>query len=118
MTDIQSGRRDHRQCQKNLAQHDWMIAYADALNRGPGTAIIRFMNRFIAILLGLLALICAALALVTAINLGFILMRPDSVSVANVLVAQGLWIVVLSATATVLFRKARSRLVGTRPDRE
>lgn len=114
MTDIQSGCCNHRQCQKNLAQHGRMIAYEDALNPGPGAAIIRFMNRFLAILLGLLALICAALALVTAINLGFILMRPDSVSVANVLIAQGLWIVVLSATATVLLRKARRAWAGPR----
>lgn len=68
------------------------------------------MQRFIAIMQGLLALACGALAVVIAINLGFILGRPDSVSVANVLVAQGLWIVILAAAATVLVRKARRNL--------
>ncbi len=72
------------------------------------------MQLFIAILQGVLALACGALALVIAINLGFILGRPDSVSVANVLVAQGLWIIILSAAATVLSRKARRNLSGPR----
>ncbi|MEX1197516.1 MAG: hypothetical protein WEB57_06625 [Pseudohongiellaceae bacterium] len=72
------------------------------------------MQRFIAILQGVLAVACGALALVIAINLGFILGRPDSVSVANVLVAQGLWIVILAAAATVLARKARRNLSGSR----
>ncbi|MGM0633624.1 MAG: hypothetical protein ACQETO_10705 [Pseudomonadota bacterium] len=72
------------------------------------------MQRFVAILQGFLALGCAGLAIATAVNLGFILMRPDSVSVANVLVAQLLWIVVLSAAATLLFRRARRNLTDSR----
>lgn len=72
------------------------------------------MQRFIAILQGVLAVACAALAIVIAINLGFILGRPDSVSVANVVVAQGLWIVILSAAATFLTRKARRNFSAPR----
>jgi len=72
------------------------------------------MQRFLAILQGVLALVCGALAIATAINLGFIVTRPDSVSVANVLVAQLLWIIVLAAAATLLFRKARRNLFRQR----
>ena len=72
------------------------------------------MQRLTAILQALLALGCAGLAIAVAVNLGFILTRPDSVSVANVLVAQLLWIVVLSAAATILFRRARRNLSGKR----
>lgn len=68
------------------------------------------MQRVKAILQGLVAVLCAVLALATAINLGFILLRPDSLSVANVLVGQALLIICLSAAATLLFRKARRNL--------
>lgn len=72
------------------------------------------MQRLVGILQGVLALGCGGLAVVIAINLGFILGRPDSVSVANVLVAQGLWIIILAAATTVLFRKARRNLSSPR----
>jgi len=68
------------------------------------------MDRLIAVLQLLLALLCAAVAVGTAINLGFILTRPDSISVANVLVGQSLLIICLSAAATILTRKARRNL--------
>lgn len=72
------------------------------------------MQRILAILQGLCALTCGVLVMATTINLGFILTRPDSVSVANVVVAQLLWIIVLSATAAILLRKARRNLSGRR----
>lgn len=68
------------------------------------------MDRFVALLQLFLALLCAVVAVGTAINLGFILTRPDSISVANVLVGQSLLIICLSAAATILTRKARRNL--------
>lgn len=68
------------------------------------------MDRFVAVLQLFLALLCAVVAVGTAINLGFILTRPDSISVANVLVGQSLLIICLSAAATILTRKARRKL--------
>ncbi len=66
-----------------------------------------WVERVIAVLQVLLAAVCAVIALGTAINLGFILTRPDSISVANVLIGQLLLIICLAAATTLLVRKAR-----------
>lgn len=68
------------------------------------------MQRVIAIFQLLLSVLCALVALVTAVNLGFILMRPDSISVVNALVGQLLMIVFLMAASTILLRKGRHNL--------
>ena len=68
------------------------------------------VERVIAALQLLLAALCSVIALGTAINLGFILTRPDSISVANVLIGQSLLIICLAAATTLLVRKARQNL--------
>jgi len=53
----------------------------------------------------LVACICVLLVLATAVNLGFILLRPESVSVANSLIGQSVLIICFLAAARVLSRK-------------
>ena len=68
------------------------------------------MNRFVALLQLMLALLLVVVVIVTAHNLVNLAFRPETVSVANVLVGQGLLIVCLAALATLLFRAAWRRL--------
>lgn len=68
------------------------------------------MQRITAVIQFIFSIISALIAAATAINLGFILLRPDSISVANVLVGQMLLIICFLALATLLFRKGRSNL--------
>lgn len=70
------------------------------------------MQRVIAIMQFVLSGLCALLAFATVVNFGFIVTRPDSISVANVFVGQGLLITILAALSTVLFRRARRNLGG------
>ena len=70
------------------------------------------MQRLIAIMQFILSGLCAVLAAATLVNFGFIATRPDSLSVANVFVGQGLLIICLAALSTVLFRRARRNLDG------
>lgn len=54
-----------------------------------------------------LAVICAAGALATTINLGFILTQDNSVSVINVLIGQFVMIVALLVLGKWLYEKGR-----------
>ena len=58
------------------------------------------MKRLLGVLMLILALICVLAAVLTVINLGFILTRPDSISVVNTLIGQ----FVVSVGALVLAR--------------
>ena len=54
------------------------------------------------------------MALATLINLIFISTRPETISVVNTLIGQGVLIIILLVLATVLFKKG---LAGLKPDK-
>lgn len=56
------------------------------------------------------SLCCLLAALATVINLGFIFMRPDSISVANVFIGQFVVIVAALVLSRWLYRVGRQRL--------
>lgn len=56
------------------------------------------------------SLCCLLAALATVINLGFIFMRPDSISVANAFVGQFVVIVAMLVLSRWLYRLGRQRL--------
>ena len=68
------------------------------------------MKKLQAVLLLLLAAICALAAVLTAINLGFIMTRPDSISVVNTMIGQFVVIVGALVLARMLYGAGRSRL--------
>jgi hypothetical protein len=68
------------------------------------------MKKVTALLLLALAGICLLAALATVVNLGFIMTRPDSISVINTLIGQFVVIVGAMVLATLLFRAGKSRL--------
>lgn len=70
------------------------------------------MQKIMGIVLLVLSLICVLAALLTALNLGFIMMRPDSISVANVFVGQFVVIVGALVLGRWLYRLGRARLSG------
>ena len=57
-----------------------------------------------------LALLLIILALVTGFNLILISMRPETISVVNVIIGQGLLIVLLLAFANLCLKKGRKTL--------
>ena len=58
----------------------------------------------------LLALLLIILALATGFNLILISMRPETISVVNVIIGQGVLIVLLLAFANLCLRKGRKTL--------
>lgn len=69
------------------------------------------MKRLLGVLMLMLALICVLAALLTVINLGFILMRPDSISVINTLIGQFVVIVGALVLARILTVAGKARLM-------
>ncbi len=63
------------------------------------------MNKFYAALQLLLAAFLLVLALATLVNLLLIITRPETISVVNTLIGQGLLIICLLALSRILFRK-------------
>ena len=65
-------------------------------------------------IIGLIQLLAALLLLITAmatgINLVLISMRPETISVVNVIVGQGILIIILLALANLCLRKGRKSL--------
>ena len=65
-------------------------------------------------ILGFIQLLAALLlfisAVATGINLVFISMRPETISVVNVIVGQGILIIILLAFANLCLRKGRKSL--------
>ena len=74
------------------------------------------MNKFFSALQLLLAILAAALAVATLVNLVLISSRPETISVVNAIIGQGLLIVCLAAFARVLGRKAWRALSGETSD--
>lgn len=74
------------------------------------------MNKLFSVLQLLLAVLSAALAVATLVNLVLISSRPETISVVNAIIGQGLLIVCLAAFARVLGRKAWRALSGETSD--
>ena len=70
------------------------------------------MNKFFAVLQLLLAVLIAFAAVATFVNLALISTRPETISVVNAMIGQGLLIICLAAFARVLGRKAWRVLSG------
>ena len=75
------------------------------------------MNKFFSVLQLLLAVLAAGLAVATLVNLVLISSRPETISVVNAIIGQGLLIVCLAAFARILGRKAWRALSGETSDR-
>ena len=63
------------------------------------------MSRFIAVLQLLMAVIIAVAAIANSINLILISTRPETISVVNAMIGQGVLIICMAAIANILFRK-------------
>ena len=68
------------------------------------------MAKFKGLVQLVVASVCLLLVLATAVNLGFILLRPESVSVANSLIGQSVLIICFLAAARILSRKGMENL--------
>lgn len=71
------------------------------------------MNRLLGIVMLVLAVICLLAAVLTVVNLGFIVMRPDSISVVNTLIGQFVVIVGSLVLARLLSIAGKARLTPT-----
>ena len=67
------------------------------------------MQKLIATLQLLTAALLIGVALTTLFNLILIAMRPETISVVNIMIGQGLLIAILPALATTLTRRALTR---------
>ena len=72
------------------------------------------MNKLLAMIQLITSALVSLMALATLINLIFISTRPETISVVNTLVGQGVLIIILLVLATVLFKKG---LAGLKPDK-
>jgi membrane protein YdbS with pleckstrin-like domain len=72
------------------------------------------MNKLVAVIQLITSALVSLVALATMINLIFISTRPETISVVNTLVGQGVLIILLLVLATVLFKKS---LAGLKPDK-
>ena len=68
------------------------------------------MKKILGFLQLLLALLLIILALATGFNLILISMRPETISVVNVIIGQGVLIVLLLAFANLCLKKGRKTL--------
>lgn len=68
------------------------------------------MRKITGYIMLLLALGCVLVALGTVINLGYIITRPDSLSVVNVFIGQFVMIVGALVLAGILYKSAQTRL--------
>jgi hypothetical protein len=68
------------------------------------------MKKVTGLLMLLLSLVCVAAAIITTVNLGFIIVRPDSISVINTLIGQFVVITGALVLARILYGAGRSRL--------
>jgi hypothetical protein len=72
------------------------------------------MNKLVAVIQFITSALVSVMALATLINLIFISTRPETISVVNTLVGQGVLIIILLVLATVLFKKG---LAGWKQDK-
>ena len=68
------------------------------------------MNKLVAIIQLLVSAIVSIMALATFVNLILISTRPETISVVNTLIGQGVLIICLLVLARVLFRKGLAGL--------
>jgi hypothetical protein len=68
------------------------------------------MNKLLAVIQLITSALVSIMALATLINLIFISTRPETISVVNTLVGQGVLIIILLVLATVLFKKGLAGL--------
>ena len=68
------------------------------------------MEKFIAILQLLAAIAMGLMSAATVVNLVLISMRPETISVVNTMIGQGVIIICLAAMSNILFRRAWTRL--------
>ena len=71
------------------------------------------MNKFVALLQLLATVVLGIFALATAVNLILISMRPETISVVNAIIGQGILIICMLALASISLRKG---LKGLRSD--
>ena len=71
------------------------------------------MNKLIALLQLLATVVLGIFALATAVNLILISMRPETISVVNAIIGQGILIICMLALASISLRKG---LKGLRSD--
>ena len=76
------------------------------------------MEKFLAVLQFIGAAILTLASVATLVNLVFISMRPETISVVNTIIGQGVLIICMSALANILFRKAWNTLRGPGTDSE
>ena len=72
------------------------------------------MNKLLAMIQLITSALVSIMALATLINLIFISTRPETISVVNTLIGQGVLIIILLVLATVLFKKG---LASLKPDK-
>jgi hypothetical protein len=72
------------------------------------------MNKLVAVIQLIISALVSVMALATLTNLIFISTRPETISVVNTLVGQGVLIILLLVAATVLFKKG---LAGLKQDK-
>lgn len=77
---------------------------------GPARKRPRAARRLLGVLQVLLALPPAVAAAATLVNLLLIIPRPETISVVNVMIGQGVLVVCLSALAWTLLRRGVRRL--------
>lgn len=68
------------------------------------------MNKFIAVLQILLGAVLALAGAATLVNLLFIATRPETISVVNAMIGQGLLIIFLAAASRIVIRRGLARL--------
>lgn len=73
------------------------------------------MNKLIAVIQLITSALVSVIALATLINLIFISMRPETISVVNTLIGQGVLIICLLVLARVLFKKGLAGLKQDKP---
>ena len=72
------------------------------------------MNKLIAVLQLFASILISIAALAMLVNIIFIIPRPETISVVNVLIGGGVLVVCLAALARVLFKKG---LTGLKQDK-
>jgi len=71
------------------------------------------MNKYMPILQILGGVLAAVAAAATLVNLLFIVTRPETISVVNTMIGQGVVIICLTAMARILIRRGKSGLLGS-----
>ncbi len=74
------------------------------------------MNKFLAVLQMVAAVVLGILALATAVNLVLFSNNSQTLSVVNVLVGQGVLIICLAAASNIIFRRGLNRYRSQAPD--